>query len=40
MVPEGESDYLVVMDPTQVEVNRHKLKEGGVLITTDMVPPG
>lgn len=38
MVPEGESDYLVVMDPTQVEVNRHKLKEGGVLITTDMVP--
>ena len=38
MVPEGESDFLIVMEPTQVEVNRHKLKEGGVLITTDDVP--
>ena len=35
MVPEGESDFLIVMEPTQVEVNRHKLKAGGVLITTD-----
>ena len=24
MVPEGESDFLIVMEPTQVEVNRHK----------------
>ena len=38
MVPEGESDFLIVMEPTQVEVNRHKLKAGGVLITTDDVP--
>lgn len=38
MVPEGESDFLIVMDPTQVEVNRHKLKAGGVLIATDDVP--
>ncbi len=38
MVPEGESDFLVVMEPTQVEVNRHKLKAGGVLITTESVP--
>ena len=38
MVPEGESDLLIVMEPTQVEVNRHKLKAGGVLITTDDVP--
>jgi indolepyruvate ferredoxin oxidoreductase beta subunit len=33
MVPEGESDYLVVLDETQIEVNEHKLKEGGVLIS-------
>lgn len=38
MIPEGESDFLVVMEPTQVEVNRHKLKKGGVLITTADVP--
>ena len=38
MVPEGESDFLIVMEPTQVEVNRHKLKAGDVLITTDDVP--
>lgn len=38
MVPEGESDFLIVMEPTQVEVNRHKLKEGGVLIATGDVP--
>ena len=38
MVPEGESDFLIVIEPTQVEVNRHKLKAGGVLITTDDVP--
>ena len=34
MVPEGESDYLIVMEPTQVEVNQYKLRPGGVLITT------
>ncbi len=38
MVPEGESDFLVVLDPTQIEVNLHKLKQGGTLITTDDVP--
>ncbi|MDR0931410.1 MAG: indolepyruvate oxidoreductase subunit beta [Victivallales bacterium] len=38
MVPEGESDFLVVLDPTQIEVNLHKLKRGGVLIITDDVP--
>ena len=30
MVPEGESDYLIVMEPTQVEVNQYKLRPGGV----------
>ena len=38
MVPEGESDFLVVLDPSQIEVNLHKLKQGGTLITTDDVP--
>ena len=38
MVPEGESDFLIVPEPTQIEVNLHKLKAGGVLITTDDVP--
>lgn len=32
MVPAGEADYLVVLDATQVEVNRAMLKPGGVLI--------
>ena len=38
MVPEGESDYLIVMEPTQVEVNQYKLRPGGVLISTADVP--
>ena len=33
MVPEGESDFLVVLDETQIEVNAHKLKPGGVLLS-------
>lgn len=37
MIPEGESDYLVVIDPTQVEVAAGKLKSGGVLITPDWI---
>jgi indolepyruvate ferredoxin oxidoreductase, beta subunit len=32
MVPEGEADYLLVLDGTQVEVNRAMLKPDGVLI--------
>ncbi len=38
MIPDGESDILIVMEPTQVEVNLWKLKKGGVLITTETVP--
>ncbi len=38
MVPEGESDFLLVMEPTQVEVNAAKLKKGGVMISTTDVP--
>jgi len=37
MIPEGESDFLVITDPTQVEVNCSKLKIGGVLILSDDV---
>ena len=38
MVPAGECDYLVVLDITQVEVVKDKLREGGILITPDDVP--
>ena len=37
MVPTGEADYLVVLSADQLEVNRHMLREGGVLITPDAV---
>jgi indolepyruvate ferredoxin oxidoreductase beta subunit len=32
MVPPGEADYVVVLEPTQVEVNAPRLRPGGVLI--------
>lgn len=37
MVPAGEADFLVVLEPTQVEGNRFWLRPGGVLITPDTV---
>ncbi|HEY5914856.1 MAG TPA: 2-oxoacid:acceptor oxidoreductase family protein [Verrucomicrobiae bacterium] len=37
MVPGGEADFLLVLEPTQVEPNRHVLRAGGVLITPDAV---
>ena len=37
MVPTGEADYLVVVAPDQIEVNRHQLRPGGVLITPDTI---
>ena len=37
MVPAGEADFLLVLEPTQVEPNRHRLRPGGVLITPDAV---
>ena len=37
MVPAGEADFLLVLEPTQVEPNRHRLRRGGVLITPDVV---
>jgi indolepyruvate ferredoxin oxidoreductase beta subunit len=38
MVPEGESDYLVILEETQIDNNIHKLREGGVLITPATIP--
>lgn len=32
MVPDGQADFLVVLDSTQVDVNRAVLKPGGVLL--------
>lgn len=37
MVPTGEAHYLLVLEPTQVEPNRHLLRDQGVLITPDAV---
>ena len=37
MVPPGEADYLVVLAPEEVEVNRASLRPGGVLISPDRI---
>src|SRR5512145_3484841 len=37
MVPRGEADFLVVLDPDQVEVNRPVLRTGGVVMGRDFV---
>ena len=39
MVPGGEADFLLVLEPTQVEPNRHMLRSNGVLITPAAVNP-
>jgi indolepyruvate ferredoxin oxidoreductase beta subunit len=38
MIPAGEADYLVVIDPSQVEVTRPLLRPGGLLIPPDAIP--
>ncbi|MGE5155542.1 MAG: indolepyruvate oxidoreductase subunit beta [Bdellovibrio bacteriovorus] len=40
MVPAGEADCLVVLEETQIEVNRPVLRPGGVLIAPDLIAPG
>jgi len=40
MVPPGEADFLVVLDATQIEVNRPQLRPGGVLIEPAQIPAG
>ncbi len=39
MVPAGEADFLLVLEPTQIEVNRPVLRPEGVLIPPDVIPP-
>ena len=38
MIPGGSCDFLVVLDPTQVEVVRGSLRAGGVLLTPADIP--
>ncbi|BDG09518.1 2-oxoacid:acceptor oxidoreductase family protein [Anaeromyxobacter paludicola] len=38
MVPPGEADFLLVLAPSEVEVNRPSLRAGGVLLAPDLVP--
>lgn len=37
MVPSGEADFLLVLEPTQVEPNQHTLRPGGIVITPDAI---
>jgi indolepyruvate ferredoxin oxidoreductase beta subunit len=37
MVPGGEADFLIVIAPDQIEVNRASLKPGGVLIEPSQI---
>ena len=37
MVPPGEADFLIVIAPDQIEVNRASLKPGGVLIEPSQI---
>lgn len=37
MIPAGETDYLVVLEDTQIDVNRHNLRPGGRLIALNAV---
>ncbi|GAB0147403.1 MULTISPECIES: indolepyruvate oxidoreductase subunit beta [Marichromatium] len=40
MVPPGEADVLLVLEATQVEINRPTLRAGGLLIGPDVIEPG
>ncbi len=40
MVPAGEADVLLVLEETQIEINRPMLRPGGVLIGPDLIAPG
>lgn len=40
MVPRGEADFLIVLEPTQVEVNLPLLAPSGVLLAPDVIPEG
>ncbi len=40
MIPAGEADVLLVLEETQVEINRPVLRPGGTLIAPDVLEPG
>ncbi|MFB1486283.1 MULTISPECIES: indolepyruvate oxidoreductase subunit beta [unclassified Thiocapsa] len=40
MVPAGEADVLLVLEETQIEINRPMLRAGGVLIDPGLLPEG
>jgi indolepyruvate ferredoxin oxidoreductase beta subunit len=40
MVPRGEADFLIVLEPTQVAVNLPLLAPTGVLLAPDLIPSG
>ena len=37
MIPTGEADYLVVLEPTQVEPNKHLLAKDGIMLTSEAI---
>jgi indolepyruvate ferredoxin oxidoreductase, beta subunit len=37
MIPAGEADYLVVFESSEIEVNRGRLRSGGVLLPPDLI---
>ncbi len=39
MIPAGEADYLVVLEPSELPVTLPLLARGGVAITPDLIPP-
>jgi indolepyruvate ferredoxin oxidoreductase, beta subunit len=40
MIPAGEADYLVVLEETQIEVNRPMLRPDGIVIGPELIAPG
>lgn len=38
MIPDGEADFLVVLEETQVDAARYRLRTDGVLLTTARIP--
>ncbi|MCX7591817.1 MAG: indolepyruvate oxidoreductase subunit beta [Kiritimatiellae bacterium] len=38
MVPEGEADYLVVLEDSQIEAAKHLLRPGGVMLKAGDIP--
>jgi indolepyruvate ferredoxin oxidoreductase beta subunit len=37
MIPDGATDILVMLEPSQTEVHRHQLREGGLLLNAEDV---